>query len=149
MASDRTPKLGLNVFAETDIVDFGEINENSVKIDNAFAWKRLNDTYYTGKQASAIALPEEYTELSIKVNMQNDQGTNIIDKICVIRDELYDNNRTQKFRAGYFYNINAGAGTANGGVVSFLICKETINLDHAYLNQENVTNDTSWSVYYR
>lgn len=146
--SDVTPKLKLKTFEETDLVDFEDINDNSRKIDTAFTWKRLNNEYYTGTQPSAIALPEDFTELSIKVNMENDQSTNIIDKIFVIRDELYDNG-TQQFRAGYFYNVNTGTGAANGGVISFNISKTTINLGHAFLNQANVTSSTKWTVYYR
>ena len=146
----ETTKLKLKLFEENDYVDFEDINDNSRKIDDAYNWKMLNNTYYTGHQTNAIALPENFTELTIKVNINPSvtPSANVINKILVIREELYDND-AQQYRAGYFYNTDSQTGRAQGGCASFLISKSSINLDHAYLNENVVTSNTTWTVYYR
>lgn len=135
-----TPKIKLKLFEESDYVDFEDINDNSRKIDTAFTWSQLNNTWYSGAQSQAIPLPENFSELSIKVNIG---GQNIICKLFACSEELYDNHQTQSFRTGYYLNSD------NGGCADFAICKESINLSHAWLNGESTetTAATTWTVY--
>ena len=142
MASDKTPKLGLNVFAETDIVDFGEINENSVILDNALNWRLVDPehAYYTGSQGTAIALPSNFSEISIKVNIDK---RNIICVLNICIEEIYpaDTGTTQSFRTGYYLNSD------NGGCADFGLTQSSVNLNIAWLNGGQVTSNTTWSVF--
>lgn len=138
--SSKTTKLNMNLFAETDIVDFNDINENTTIIDNAFNWKKIgSENYYQGVQPSPIPIPENFSELNVKVNIG---GANIICTLSLCKEELYAND-TQSFRTGYYLS-----GT-NGGCADFAISQSTINLSIAWLNGAQVTSNTTWSVYYR
>lgn len=88
--------------------------------------------------ATEIALPDDFSELLIKVNVKS---LGIILNIPILNIELYDN--VQAFRGGWHqYDIN-------GGMISFVVSKTSIALAVAYLNEEEVTAATAWNVYYR
>lgn len=147
--SSKTTKLNMNLFAENDVVDFNDINENTTIIDNAFNWRKIGEAnYYTGTQGSAISIPENFSELNIKVNIN---GQNIICALNVCKEDLYASD-TQSFRTGYFLNVTkdqSGNLQVSGGCADFAISQSSINLSYAFLNGAQVTSTTTWSVYYR
>lgn len=150
--SSKTTKLNMNLFAENDIVDFNDINENTTIIDNAFNWKKIGDAdYYTGTQGSAISIPENFSELNVKVNINGASGANIICTLNVCKEDLYASG-PQSFRAGYFLNVTkdqSGNLQVSGGCADFAISQSSINLSYAFLNGAQVTSNTTWSAYYR
>lgn len=138
--SSKTTKLNMNLFAENDVVDFNDINENTTIIDNAFNWRKIGeDNFYIGSQSSAIPIPEKFSEINIKVNIA---GANVICTMNICKEDLYPSD-TQSFRTGYYLS------GSNGGCADFNISQSSINLNIAWLNGNQVTSTTTWSVYYR
>ena len=112
------------------------------RLNSNTVWKKLSQINQVGD--SPLNLDVNFNELCIKANID---GATAVVTLTIPKDFLQSTG--QFFRSGYYFNHESGIEKCNGGMASFWCSEKVLTLNSAYLNGENVTENTAWIVYYK